>query len=74
MAALEEARQKAVELEAELDKIVESYGLAKGSLEELVTSNGKLDVKAYTTLSNKVKEVGDNFKSVITQRENHKII
>lgn len=70
MAALEEARQKAVELEAELDKIVESYGLAKGSLEELVTSNGKLDVKAYTTLSNKVKEIGNNFKSVITQREN----
>ena len=68
-AALEQARVKAAELEAEITQVTEAYGFTVDEVANLVSANGKLTPEAQEKIRKAVQQTGNEFSKVAKKRK-----
>ena len=66
--ALEEARVKAAELEAEISRVAEKYGLSSTAIGDLVAKNGKLTDGPAKKIAYAAQQMADNFQKAVKHR------
>ena len=69
VAALVEAREKADELDAELDEVVNAFHLSAEAVQQLAM-DGKLSQEALAQISAEAQKVATEFSSLVTNRTN----